>query len=47
MEPIRREDEAAGAAEREEEEEEFEKAEEYQTKWREEEHREHPDDRLY
>jgi len=40
-------DDAAVAAEREEEEEEFERAEEYQAEWREEQHREHPDDSLY
>jgi hypothetical protein len=28
-------------------EDEFEKAEEYQAKWREQQHREHPDDSLY
>ena len=40
-------DDASVAAEREEEEEEFERAEEYQAEWREEQHREHPDDSLY
>jgi len=41
------EDQAAAAAERQEEEEEFEQAEEYQAEWREEQHRQHPDDSLY
>ena len=40
-------DAAAAAALQEEYEDEFEKAEEYQAEWREEQHREHPDDRLY
>jgi FtsZ-interacting cell division protein ZipA len=40
-------DEATAAAEQAEYEDEFEKAEEYQAEWREEQHREHPDDRLY
>jgi hypothetical protein len=41
------EDAAEAAALQEEYEDEFEKAEEYQAEWREEQHREHPDDRLY
>jgi F0F1-type ATP synthase membrane subunit b/b' len=40
-------DEAAAAALQEEYEDEFEQAEEYQAEWREEQHRQHPDDRLY
>ena len=40
-------DPAAAAAEQEEYEREFADAEAYQEKWREEQHREHPDDRLY
>jgi len=40
-------DAAAAAAEQAEIEDEFEQAEAYQAKWREEQHREHPDDRLY
>ena len=37
----------ADAATQEEYEREFEDAEAYQERWREEQHREHPDDRLY
>jgi hypothetical protein len=40
-------DDAAAAATQAEYEDEFEQAEEYQAEWREEQHREHPDDRLY
>jgi hypothetical protein len=40
-------DPAAAAALQAEYEDEFEKAEQYQAEWREEQHREHPDDRLY
>jgi hypothetical protein len=40
-------DPAAAAAEQAEYEREFADAEAYQEKWREEQHREHPDDRLY
>jgi len=40
-------DPAAAAAEQAEYEKEFADAEAYQEKWREEQHREHPDDRLY
>jgi hypothetical protein len=40
-------DPAATAAEQEEYEKEFADAEAYQEQWREEQHREHPDDKLY
>jgi hypothetical protein len=40
-------DPAAAAAEQAEYEREFADAEAYQQQWREEQHREHPDDRLY
>ncbi len=40
-------DPAAASAEQAEYEQEFADAEAYQEKWREEQHREHPDDRLY
>jgi hypothetical protein len=41
------EEEAAAAATQAEYEDEFEQAEAYQAEWRAEEHRQHPDDRLY
>lgn len=40
-------EEPAGAATQEEYEHEFEDAEAYQEQWREEQHKLHPDDRLY